>query len=259
MDGWKRLSCLTLALSASAISLCACNAGQGDDTTVSVQGNWSGSYSAEGSQAPIAVFGLVQEDGPAYLYDSTGVVYVLPRFTGSVKLAGPVTAFPAMGYTFADGSSSMPLDMSGTADDAELELDLDAATSQGQSGQAELAPLETYSGKPSVIASGWSGYYLSPTPTALAITADANGNLSGNDAYGCTLQGGMRQLDADSTLFAVTLQSTGSSPACGGSFTGIAHESPYDTFGLFQGTEGIYYYLCASNSTTAFVAVLRAQ
>lgn len=184
---------------------------------------------------------------------------MLPAFTGSVKLTGPVTAFPAMGYTFADGSSSMPLTMYGTADDAALELNLDAATSQGQSGQAELAPLETYTGKPSVVASGWSGYYLSPTPTALAITADTSGNLSGNDAYGCTLQGEMHQLGADSTLFAVALQSTGNSPACGGSFTGIAHESPYDTFGLYQGAQGIYYYLCASNSTTAFVAVLKAQ
>lgn len=259
MERWTRLLSFTLALSASVASLCACNAGQGDDTTVAVQGNWSGSYSAAGSTSYIPVFALVQQDGPAYLFDSTGVVYVLPRFTGSVKLAGPVTAFPAMGYTFADGSSSMPLDMNGTADDAELQLDLDAASSHGQSGQAELAPLETYSGKPSVIAGGWNGYYLSPTPTALAVSADGSGTLSGSDAYGCMLQGEMHQLETDSTLFAVTLQSTGNSPACGGSFTGIAHESPYDTFGLFQGAQGIYYYLCASNSTSAFVAVLKAQ
>ena len=259
MDGWKHGLGLSLALLASAVSLCACNAGQSDDTSVSVQGNWSGSYTAEGSKQPAPVFALVQQDGHAYLFDGTGVVYVLPRFTGSVKLAGPVTAFPAMGYTFADGSSSMPLHMSGTADDAELDLNLDAAADQGQSGQAELAPLETYSGKPSVVTGGWSGYYLSPTPTSLAITADTGGDLSGSDAYGCTLQGQMHQLSAGSTLFAVTLQSTGDSPACGGSFTGLAHESPYDSFGLFEGAAGLYYYLCASNSTTAFVAILKAQ
>lgn len=259
MDGRKHGLCLPLALLASTVSLCACNAGQSDDTTVTVQGNWSGSYSAEHSEEAIPVFGLVQQDGPAYLFDSTGVVYVLPAFTGSVKLAGPVTAYPAKGYSFADGSSSMPLTMNGTADDAELELTLDAAASQGQSGQAELAPLETYSGKPSVVADGWSGYYLSPTPAALAVSADTQGDLTGNDAYGCTLQGRIRQLDPSSTLFAVSIQSTGSSPACGGSFTGLAHESPYDTFGLFEGAEGIYYYLCVSNATTAFVAVLKAE
>jgi len=259
MDGWKRLICLTLALSASALSLYACNAGRDDDTTVSVQGNWSGTYASAESKGTIPVFGLVQQDGPAYLYDSTGVVYVLPTFTGSVKLKGPVTAFPAMGYTFADGSSSMPLTMSGTADDAELELDLDAASSQGRSGQAELAPLETYPGKPSVLASGWNGYYLSPTPAAIAVSADSAGDLTGSDGYGCMLQGRMRQLDPSSTLFAITLQSTGDSPACGGAFTGIAHESPYDSFNLFQGAQGIYYYLCVSNSTMAFVAVLKAQ
>lgn len=75
MDGWKRTLSLSLALSASALSLCACGLGQSDDTTVSVQGNWSGSYTAEESKAPIPVFALVQQDGPAYLFDSTGVVY----------------------------------------------------------------------------------------------------------------------------------------------------------------------------------------
>lgn len=250
-----------LAVAGFGVLVSACNAGQSDSTDVSVQGNWSGRYAAAGSRSSIPVFALIQKDGPAYLFDGDGVVYTLPRFTGSVKLAGPVTAYPAMGFKFADGSSSMHLDMAGTAADSgiDVKLDGDDPSGQSQSGQAQLLPLETYYGQPSVTAGQWTGTYLSPAPQSLALDVKPDGSFTGDDAYGCHLQGKLAQLGGHETLFAVTFRSTGPSPVCGGTLTGLAHESAYDTFGFSQGDRGTYYYLCVSNADTAFVAELKAQ
>jgi|HubBroStandDraft_5_1064220.scaffolds.fasta_scaffold115952_2 hypothetical protein len=250
-----------LALAGLSVLVCACNAGQSDNTDVSVQGNWSGQYAADGAQGSIPVFAFIRKDGSAYLFDSTGVIYALPRFTGSEKVSGPVTAYPAMGFTFADGSSSMDLDMNGTAASTGINVDLDGDGNSGQarSGQAQLLPLETYYGEPSVTEGQWTGDYVSPAPQSLALGVKADGSFSGNDAYGCRLQGHLTQLGEQATLFAVSMQSTGPSPACGGSLTGLAHESSYDTFNFFQAAQGTYYYFVASNAKTAFVAELKVQ
>ena len=252
---------LWLALAGLMCLVSACNAGQGDSTDVPVQGNWSGRYAAAGAQNSIPVFAFIQKDGPAYLFDSTGVTYVLPLFTGSEKVSGSVTAYPAMGYTFSNGGSSLHLDMQGTAaaDGIDVDLDGDAAAGQPQSGHAQLLPLETYYGEPSITEGQWLGTYISPAPQSLALDVKADGSFSGNDAYGCRLQGRISQLGEHSTLFAVSMQSTGASSACGGTFPGLAHESAYDTFNFFQGDRGIYYYLCVSNSKTAFVGEFKVQ
>jgi hypothetical protein len=261
MDRCIRTLSLWLGLASLGSLVCACNAGQSNSTDVSVQGNWSGSYSAKGANSSIPVFAFIRKDGSAYLFDSTGVIYTLPSFTGSEKLSGPVTAYPAMGFKFADGSSSMHLDMSGTAADDGIDVDLDGDDSSGQSksGQAKLLPLETYYGEPSVTEGQWSGTYISPAPQALALDVKADGSFTGSDAYGCRLQGRLSQIGEHETLFEVSMQSTGSSPACGGTLTGLAHESAYDTFDFFQGAQGTYYYFCVSNSKTAFVAEFKVQ
>jgi len=259
MDGCIRSWALCLALTAPGVLVCACNAGQGDSTDVPVQGNWSGHYAARGAQSSIPVFALIQKDGPAYLFDSTGVTYVLPRFTGSEKVAGSVTAYPAMGFTFTGGESALHLDMRGTAAANGIDVDLDGDAAAAQSGHAQLLPLETYYGEPSVTAGQWMGTYISPAPQSLALDVRSDGSFSGNDAYGCHLQGRLSQLGEHATLFAVSMQSTGASPACGGTLTGLAHESAYDTFNFFQGDQGTYYYVCVSNSRTAFVAEFKVQ
>ena len=250
-----------LALAGLSVLVCACNAGQSDNTDVSVQGNWSGQYAAAGAKQSIPVFALIQKGGSAYLFDSTGVIYHLPSFSGSEKVSGPVTAYPAMGFTFADGSSSMDLDMNGTAASTGINVDLDGDGNSGQarSGQAQLLPLETYYGESSVAEGQWTGIYISPAPQSLALDVKADGDFSGNDAYGCTLQGHLTQLGEHETLFSVAIHSTGASSACGGTLTGLAHESAYDTFNLFQGAQGTYYYLAASNSKTAFIAEFKVQ
>lgn len=260
MDRCIRAWSLCFALSLSG-TLAACNAGQSDSTDVSVQGNWSGTYTATDAHDSIPVTALVQKDGSAYLYDSTGVIYVLPRFTGSEKLSGSVTAFPSMGYRFADGTSSKHLDMTGTASDDQIavSLDGDAGSEQARSGQASLLPLETYYGKPSVAEGQWMGAYLSPTPASLDLTVQPDGSFSGDDAYGCHLQGRLSQLGDRGSLFSVSIQSTGASPTCGGSLTGLAHESAYDTFNFFGGAMGTYYYLCVSNAAGGFVAEFKVQ
>ena len=260
MEGCKSTWKSWLALSAMGV-LAACNLGQGNDTDASVQGNWSGSYTAAGTQSSIPVFALIQKDGGAYLFDGTGVTYVLPHFTGSEKQTGKVTAYPAMGYTFASGSTSMPLGMQAQTSSGQMDINLDADgdADQAQSGKAHLLQLETFYGEPSVTAGQWTGDYLSPTPQALVLSMKSDGSFTGDDAYGCHLQGNLSQLAADKTLFSVSLQSSGASPACGGSLTGLAHESAYDSFNFFQGAAGTYYYLCVSNSSTAFVAEFRVQ
>src|SRR5579859_8036701 len=261
MEGWGHASLAGFAVFAAGVVVSACNGGQSDETSASVQGNWSGSYTANGGASSIPVFALIQQSGSAYLFDSTGVVYALPSFSGSVKDSGPVTAYPAKGYTFADGSTSMRLNMQAATSSGQMDMGLDADgdSDQAASGQAHLLQLETWYGKPSVTAGQWMGDYLSPTPTGLVLTVAADGSFSGSDAYGCQLQGALTQLAAEASLFTLTIRSTGPSPACGGSMTGLAHESAYDSFNLFGSASGTYYYLCASDSRDAFVAELKVQ
>jgi len=163
-----------------------------------------------------------------------------------------------MGYTFADGARAMPLTMDGTAADDGIDVSF-AGSSQQQAGQAQLLPLQTYFSAPSIAAGQWSGAYLSPGPQALALTMQPDGSFTGDDAYGCHLQGHMSPAAVGASTFAVSLQSSGASPACGGHLTGLAQESIYDTFGFFQGASGTYYYLCASNARGAFVAEFKVQ
>ena len=54
-------------------------------------------------------------------------------------------------------------------------------------------------------------------------------------------------------------QSTPQVPGAGGSLTGLAHESAYDTFNFFDGAAGTYYYLCVSNAAGGFVAEFKVQ
>ncbi len=227
MDRCLRACSLCIALSSLGLLITACNVGQNDSTDVSVQGNWSGTYTAAGASNAIPVSALVQQDGPAYLFDTTGVVYRLPSFTGSEKLSGSVTAFPAMGYRFADGTSSKHLEMSGTASDEQIAVSLEGGDTpqEGRSGQASLLPFASYFGEPSVLGGQWMGYYLSPTPVSLDLTVLPDGSFSGDDAYGCHLQGQLAELGEHQSLFAVTIQSTGSSPTCGGMLKGLAHEN----------------------------------
>ena len=152
MERCRRTWGLWFAASAASLVVAACNAGQSNDTDASVQGNWSGRYTAAGSQSSIPVFAVIQKDGSAYLYDSTGVTYVLPHFTGSEKQTGTVSAYPAMGYTFASGSKSMQLGMQAQTSSGQMDinLDTDGDADRAQSGQAHLLQLETYYGEPSV-------------------------------------------------------------------------------------------------------------
>lgn len=261
MEGRISIWGLGLTLSAMGVLLVACNAGQSDDSTVSVQGNWSGTYSAQGSDASTPVFALLQDGGSAYLFDSNGVVAVLPRFSGTQRTTGQVTVYPAKGYTFADGSSRKQLSMEATATGSQIAMDFsnDSDAAQDQGGDAQLLALETYSGQPSVRSGQWMGEYISPSPVALSLDVAADGSFTGSDAYGCSLTGRLDQLGAASTLFAVTLESRGPSPACGGAMTGLAHESDDDSFGFFRRSAGTYYYLCASNARGGFVAEFRVQ
>lgn len=261
MEGCRHGGLAWLAVLVAGIGVSACNAGREDDTTASVQGNWSGSYTAAGTEDSIPVFALIRKDGATYLFDSNGITYVMPQFTGSVKQSGTVIAYPAMGYTFANGSASMQLDMRAQTSSGQMDIDLDGnqPADQAQSGQAHLLQLETFYGRPSVVAGQWTGDYLSPTPQGLTLVVKSDGSFSGDDAYGCHLQGTLTQLGSQETLFSVSLRSSGSSSACGGTLTGLAHESAYDSFNFFQGMPGTFYYLCASNSKAAFVAEFKAQ
>ena len=261
MEGWARAGLTGIAVFTAGMVVSACNGGRSDETTASVQCNWSGIYTASGTKSSIPIFALIQQGGSAYLFDSTGVVYALPAFSGSVKDSGPVTAYPAKGYTFADGSTSMHLNMQAATSSGQMDMGLDADgdSDQTASGQAHLLQLETWYGAPSVAAGQWMGYYLSPTPTGLVLTLATDGSFTGSDAYGCQLKGGLTQLAAGSSLFTLSIQSSGSSPACGGTMTGLAHESAYDSFDLFNGASGTYYYFCASDSKSAFVAELKVQ
>lgn len=237
------------------LSACGTTGSDQGDNSIAVEGAWSGNYQNTG-QGSVPVLAIIQQDGPAYLFDTSGITYVFPSFTGSDSLDGTVHCYPAMGYRFTDGSAKCNLSLSGTALDSRINGDLTDPSTQASFG---IQPLETLDGAPSVVSGQWDGYYISPTPTYLGLAMQADGSFSGDDGYGCHLTGRIDYIQSSKSLFAVTLASHGDSAACGGVSTGLAHESSVDTLGYFDHDAGRYYYLAVSGDAGAFVAEFRAD
>ena len=254
-DAASGLSLLAVLLLAMQVTGCNSTASGDEGNGVAVQGSWSGNY-VRGSRTDAPIFAIIQKDGPGFFFDETGVMYVLPRLDGSDALAGNVRAYPAIGYRFADGSTEQDMGMTGTAQDSEISGDL---AGDSDSAHFDLLPLETFHGKPAIVPGQWQGYYVTPTPSFLSLDMHDDGSFTGTDIYGCDLSGRLSSIEPGSTVFAASITSHGPSPACGGTLTGLVHESSVDSLGYYKHAPGTYYYIGVFDRQRAFVAELKAQ
>ena len=249
-------------------ALTACGGGAGGDgmtqqgnnpdtssTDVDVEGVWTGTYTAQGTNDAKPVFALIQKDGSALMYDTGGIVYQLPRFTGSYNVDGGVTAYSAPGYKFTDGVSRHSFDMAGTALDSGITADL---TGKQADASVTLRKLDTFQGTPGLPQGQLIGYYMAPTPYFIDVTVQEDGSFSGNDVFGCTITGKAAQRGTGN-LFTVSVKSSGPSSQCDDKLTGLARESSDDEFDLFKGAPGTYYYVAVSGAKGAFVAEFKVQ
>ena len=225
-------------------------------TEVDVEGVWSGTFAAQGSKDAKPVFALIRKDGSALMYDTGGIVYQLPTFTGSYNVNGGVTAYSAPAYTFTDGKSQHSFDMAGTAVDSGITADLTGADANAS---LDLKRLDTFQGTPTLPQGELVGYYLSPTPFFTDITLDADGSFTGTDVLGCQLQGTAAQRSSEN-LFDIHVRVSGPSTACADdTMVGLARESDNDEFNLYDGAAGTYYYVVVSSEKGAFVAEFKVQ
>ena len=225
-------------------------------TEVDVEGVWTGTFTTEGSKDSKPVFALIRKDGSALMYDTGGIVYQLPEFTGSYNVSGAVTAYSAPAYSFTDGKSQHSFDLAGTAVDSGITADL---TGEAARASVDLKKLDTFQGTPVLPQGELQGYYLSPTPFFADVTLDAAGGFTGTDVLGCQLTGKAAQRGSEN-LFDVRVQVSGPAGACeDDTMTGLARESNYDEFDLFDGAAGTYYYVVVSSAKGAFVAEFKVQ
>lgn len=250
----RNLKWLQIGLVLSALVLTACGGGGGGSsnsgpTTANVQGTWSGSYSINGGPSNVAVTAAIVQGGYGFFYDSTGTVYVLPSLSGSTTLSGTLTAYAPHGMTFPNGQTQEQFSVTGTASSTSIS---GTFSGNGETGSFSLSPFTPFSGTPSIVAGQWQGYYAgSGGAISVTGTVTSNGSFTGNDALGCALSGTITQV-ASVDLFTITLTSTGA--GCAGSLTGVGYESSADSFGLFGGAPGQYFYAGVSNGSQAFVA-----
>lgn len=272
MDGFTK-GIVSVATAGLFAALTACGGGAGGapdspsgkslgtnpDTTsteVDVEGVWSGTYTAQGSNDAKPVFALIRKDGSALMYDTGGIVYQLPKFTGSYNVDGDVTAYSAPGYTFTDGQHQHGFDLAGTAVDSGITADL---TGQSANASLDLHKLDTFQGTPTLPQGELIGYYLSPTPFFTDVTFDTDGGFTGTDVLGCQLQGKAGQHGSEN-LFDVHVHISGPAGVCeDDTMTGLARESSFDEFNLFDGAAGTYYYVAVTSAKGAFVAEFKVQ
>ncbi len=225
-------------------------------TEVDVEGVWTGTFTAQGSNDSKPVFALIRKDGTALMYDTGGIVYQLPKFTGSYNVNGGVTAYSAPGYTFSDGQHQHGFDLAGTAVDSGIQADL---TGESARASVDLKKFDTFQGTPALPQGELIGYYLSPTPFFTDVTFDGEGGFTGTDVLGCQLQGKADQRGSEN-LFDIHVHVSGPSDVCtDDTMSGLARESGFDEFNLFNGAAGTYYYVVVTSAKGAFVAEFKVQ
>jgi len=223
--------------------------------TVDATGIWAGSYTIGAGAGSTAIVAVIKQGGSAFFYDQSGVMYVLPKFSGGTTVTGTLTAFAPPGVTLTNGQSIEAFAVTATVSSA---LISGTFTGDNETGTFSLTPLSAFSGTPSLVAGNWQGFYVgSGSPSFVDLTVQSGGIFVGNDANGCHLSGNVSTTPTGD-VFPVTVDSTGGT-MCAGALTGLAFESNRDLSGFFGGTTGTYYYVGVSDSTGAFVAELKVQ
>ncbi len=251
-----------VAVTFMAVALTACggggsysNSNSNGPITADVQGTWSGTYSINGESSNVPVIGAIAQDGYGFFYDGNGFMYVLPSLSGSTTLSGTLTGYAPPGATFPNGQKQLQFSVSGTVSSTAI---TGMFTGDGETGSFSLAPFTPFSGSPSIVAGQWQGYYAGSAGSSYAVdvTMNANGSFSGNDAFGCTITGNISQV-MGANLFTITATSAG--VGCAGNLTGLGFESSTDSFHLFNGAAGTYFYAGLSNASSAFVSEFKLQ
>lgn len=231
--------------------------GGGGGGTANVEGTWIGYYTVTGTPGNTSVTAVIQANGSAFFYDSNGVVYVLPKLTGSTTLTGTITGYAPFGFTFGDGKTQDNYVLAGAASDTVISGTF-GGNSNGVTGSFYLTPFTAYNQTPTIVSGFWNGFYVGSSAAGVSLTVQPSGTFVGTDGNGCNLSGSLTQVQSGENLFTVSVDSTGSSSSCYGHLTGLAFESNHDYSGAFGGTLGTYYYAGVSNTSGAFVAELKA-
>jgi hypothetical protein len=247
-----------------AFSLAACGGGGADGTasggggtggngTAAVEGLWTGSYTVPGDPS-VTIYGALTKGGYAFFYDTKGILYVLPRLTGSTALSGTLTSYVPVGLHFEDGTTKQVFHLAGTASDTAI---TGTFTGNGITASFTLHPFTPFTGTPALAAGDWQGYYVGSHSVALALTVQPDGTFTGSDSDGCSLSGTIGQ-KASENLFPVSVTSSGG-PLCYGGLDGMAFESSTDADGLFGHAAGTYYYIGVSGTHGGFIAAVKVQ
>lgn len=259
-----------VAIAILTLALTACGGGGGSSsgsgsggnpTTAAVEGIWTGSYSITGGSTS-SVTGAIAQSGYGFFYDSNGFLYTLPMLTGSTTFSGTLTGYAPAGQTFQNGQTTVSFNVTGTASGqggAGTSIQGTFSTT-GESGSFTLAPYAPFTGTASLagLAGQWNGFYVGTGSTSVTITINSSGTFTGNDGYGCTISGTLTQVQTGMNLYSVAATSSGQA-VCVGSLSGLGYESSTDAGGLFGGAAGTYFYVGASNATSAFAAEFKLQ
>lgn len=239
-----------IACSMAVLLLAACGGGD----TLDLQGEWTGTYFADGAtNPPVTLKAIIGAAGPTILFDGSGFSYVMSPRAGS-NLAATLTVYPPYGFIFTGGKRTLSAIMAGSATDSSMTGQLQI---QGATAQFSMKRAAPFTGAPSVVAGSWQGAALGSRGVALTVADD--GTAIGTDSFGCQLGGHITPVSAGENLFTVTLHSNGGGTLCGLDLTGLAYESGTDEFDSFGGGAGTYYVMAVYNVNEAMVAEFRVQ
>lgn len=228
---------------------------------VPTPGPWSGTYTL-GSAAAVSAQGAIAENGFGYFADTGGNVFIFGGLPKASPFTSVVTAYAAPGQTFANGQSVVGFFATGSysSGSSGISLQADITENDGNgnlAGSLTFASATPFSGSSSVagLQGSWSGFYLGKAGTSLSLTIAANGTLSGNDGYGCSLSGSLVQVAPGLNLYYVNFASSGS--GCAGVLGGLAYQSTTDVSGAFGNAQGTYLYMGVFGSRTAYYGELK--
>ncbi|HSN17224.1 MAG TPA: hypothetical protein VLV87_03360 [Gammaproteobacteria bacterium] len=240
----------SLFVLASILGLTAC--GGGGDTAPDLEGVWAGNYSfgAQGEH----LTGMIKNGGPAFFYQSDGVLFVMPHTPSGSQLDEPVVTYPTYGFIFNGGQTTLASWLKGDASSSQISGTLTVA---GGLANLVVRPITPLKGTASLVPGIWSGLYIGSQNVALNVSS--SGAIAGTDTYGCQYTGQIDQLKSGENLFSVALHNAGPGPICGHVFDGLAYESDTDQTGAYGNAAGTYYYVAAYDPTEAVVMELKVQ
>ncbi|HEY1774227.1 MAG TPA: hypothetical protein VGH91_13650 [Gammaproteobacteria bacterium] len=252
-----RIRAALVALSVALLSSCG---GGSSSSSSDFEGIWRGTYDPDGTRISLIA---IAHGGSMFLYDSDGLAYVIPHIAGPGDVDQDGHVYPAYGYVFDDGSSSLDVDMKASVSVAQITGSLSV---DGADLPVVLDAYKPLSGDPSVVPGRWSGDFLSPFlaegEADLSLTVAADGTISGKYFSNCMLKGTITPALDGTNLFDISVTEYDGLDrvrGCGGTWTGLAYESDSDQAGIFGNGSGTYYYMVGANTTGAIVTEFRVN